>query len=161
MNSTRLLRMCEKDFATVAAYFQYGLEAGIFDEEQARDWALEIVGKLDHPPLDIIEVLSSRNLAGLLDALKEVSGERDIKLAGRWLLHTLLQRAVRDNRVDRVITRQALQVVRSTEQDEDIQFAFDGLDDSFNLAELGTYGTLEDCRGELLALLEMWGKPLR
>jgi hypothetical protein len=97
----------------------------------------------------------------LLAALKEVSGERDINLAGRWLLHTLLQRATRDNNVDRVITRQALQVARSTEQDEDIQFAFDRLDDSFNLAESGTYGTLEDCRGELLALLEMWGKPLR
>lgn len=161
MISTRLSSKCEKDFATVAAYFQYGLEAGILDEQQARDWALKIVDKLDHPPLEIIEVLSSRNLVGLFDALKEVSGKRDIKLAGRWLLHTLFQRAAGDNSADKVITRQALQVARSTEQDEDIQFAFDGLDDRFNLAESGTYGALEDCRSELLALLETWGMVFR
>lgn len=157
MNFTRLSTSCEKDFATVAAYFQYGVEAGIFDEQQARDWALEIVDKLDHPPLDIIEVLSSRNLIGLLAALRQVGGERDIKLAGRWLYHTLFQRAAGNDNVDREITRQALQIAQSTEQGENIQFAFDSLDDCFSLAESGTYGTLADCRGQLLSLLETRG----
>lgn len=50
-----------------------------------------------------------------------------------------------------------LQIAQSTGLDEEIRFAFDGIDDSFALAQSGTYGTFEDCKSELLTALLRWG----
>jgi hypothetical protein len=145
--------MEESDFATTAAYFQYGLEAGILDAEQARDWALAIVEVQRTPPLEVVEILASRTHLDLAEALKAVPGIRDVQLAGRWLLHTLNRRLATDSDVARTVIRQALQVARSTGLDEDTQFAFDSIDDLFGLALSDTFGTVEGCRTELLAVL--------
>ncbi len=52
------------------------------------------------------------------------------------------------------------EAARSTMPDTDAQFAFDGIDDCFVLAESGTYGKAEDCHKELFTLLETWKSGL-
>lgn len=147
------------DYSTTAAYFHYGLEAGVFDADEVRAWALAIVEARRTPPPEVVEVLASRTFLNLVEALKVVPGERDVRLAGRWLLNTLNRRLATDKSLVGVVTRQALQVAQSTGLEESIQFAFDGIADLFGLAQSGTYGTVENCHAELLTVLSSSEAP--
>ncbi|SEK42067.1 hypothetical protein SAMN05518845_101284 [Variovorax sp. YR750] len=75
--------MNESNFATAALYFRFGMEAGILTDAQARDWALKIVDAFDTPPVEIVEVLTSRSTSHLHQCLKEIPGEGNLELAGR------------------------------------------------------------------------------
>lgn len=135
--------------ATVAAYYLYGLEAGIVTLQQAKDWAFSIVESMDSPPADVIDVALSRGLPEINEKLNAVTGERDVQLAGKWLLNAL-NREFSSNplNVER-ITKQAMQVTRSTALGDDEYYVFDSIDDSLALIQSGTYGSLEGCRSEL------------
>lgn len=39
----------DKSLATMAQYFRIGIEAGICQDDQARDWAFAMISKLDEP----------------------------------------------------------------------------------------------------------------
>ena len=135
--------------ATVAAYYLYGLEAGIVTLQQAKDWAFSIVESMDSPPADVIDVALSRGLPEINEKLNAVTGERDVQLAGKWLLNAL-NREFSSNplNVER-ITKQAMQVIRSTALGDDEYYVFDSIDNSLALIQSGTYGSLEGCRSEL------------
>lgn len=135
--------------STIAAYYLYGLEVGIVTLQQAKDWAFSIVESMDNPPADIIDVALSSGLSEINEKLNAVAGERDVQLAGKWLLNTL-SREFSSNpfNVER-ITKQAMQVTRSTALGDDEYYVFDHIDDALSLAQSGTYGSVEGCRSEL------------
>lgn len=148
--------MNEPNFATAALYFRFGIEAGILTEAQARHWAFAVVDALDTPPVDIVEVLASRGSSQLHQCLKEVAGDEDPELAGRWLLWDLSRQLAASSapEVHRNVARRAYQVSQSTRLDEDLQFTFNRLDDAINLFEMGYGGTSDGGRFELSDVLE-------
>lgn len=135
--------------STIAAYYLYGLEVGIVTLQQAKDWAFSVVESTDSPPADVIDVALSSGLPEINEKLSAVAGERDVQLAGKWLLNAL-SREFSSNplNVER-ITKQAMQVTRSTALGDDEYYVFDHIDDALSLAQSGTYGSVEGCRSEL------------
>lgn len=148
--------MNESNLATAALYFRFGLEAGILTDAQARDWALKIVDAFDTPPVEIVEVLTSRGTSHLHQCLKEVLGDGNLKLAGRWLLWDLSCELAGSTMLEAhgTVARRAFQVAQSTALDEDLQFTFNRLEDSINLLEMGYGGSPNEERRELSDVLQ-------
>ncbi len=135
--------------ATVAAYFLYGAEAGMIEEEEIKEWAYSVVESREFPPVEIIELATSHGREQLFENLKAVHGEPDIQLAGRWLLGALRAELSKDPSRLQAITRKAIQVARSTKQPEEVYYRLDGIDDELFLALNNTYGRVEQCRTDL------------
>jgi hypothetical protein len=132
--------------ATVASYFLFGLEAGIFEEDCAKDWAFNIIALSENPTIDIIEVATANRRAEVFEALNRVAGKRDNMLAGQWLLHDLHTRGEANlASVDHLI-RQAMHISRACGLPDDVYYSFDSIDDELFLAKNGAYGTVEQCR---------------
>ena len=57
--------MLHRDFppgvttATICAYFQVGIEAGLVPYENSKDWAFSVIEQLDAPPIEIIEIATA------------------------------------------------------------------------------------------------------
>lgn len=150
--------MNEPNFATAALYFRFGMEAGILTDTQARDWALKIVDAFDTPPVEIVEVLASRGSSHLHQCLKEVAGDGNLELAGRWLLWDLSRELVASTAPEAhsTVARRAFQVAQSTALDEDLQFNFNRFDDAIDLFEMGYGGSPDGGRCELSDVLEQF-----
>jgi hypothetical protein len=143
--------------ATVAFYFLIGLEAGIFKDDCAKEWAFNIVGLSDNPPIDIIEVATANLREDVFANLNNVAGERDTRLAGSWLLAYLHDYIQSHPNSTRRVVQKAMQVSRSTSLPDDVYYAFDLIDDELSLAENGTFGTVEQSRAELVSALAEFG----
>jgi hypothetical protein len=142
--------------ATNAAYFLYGLGAGMFSADDVKSWAFAVIEEQKKPPVEIIEIAMSARREVLFESLKAVPGERDIQKAGRWLL-SLLRKELQSNPSSlKTVARKAMQVARSTSQPEDVYYLFDGIDDEIFLAENNTYGSLKHCRSDLDAALAQY-----
>jgi hypothetical protein len=136
--------------ATIAEYFRLGLQVGLLLPEHASAWATSVLAALDSPPYEIIEVSWSKGLASTLDALSAVPGERDKSLAGRWLLG-LLRESIPDSEEGlQLAARRAMQIARDAELGDETYYRFDMVDDELSLARNKIYGTVEQCRIELL-----------
>ena len=140
--------------ATRAEYYRIGLETGLIAQDEVRDWATGVIERLTEPPAEIIEVSWSRTQHSLEENLRSVSGARDQRQAGEWLLGLLREKHF-DSKVDLTwCARKAMHVARAAEMNESVYYEFDGLEDEIFLARNNPGGDLEACRhfmGEALA----------
>jgi hypothetical protein len=113
---------------------------------------------METPPYELIEVSWSKGLASTMEALSSVQGERDRHLAGTWLLGLLRQSLPDSDAELHLAARRAMQVARSTELGDETYYRFDMIDDELSLARTKVYGTVEQCRENLLD--ELVGYPL-
>ncbi|MGD9584321.1 MAG: hypothetical protein AB7V26_11740 [Lysobacterales bacterium] len=72
--------------STVAAYYLYGVEAGLFPHDCAKDWAYGIVAKLEKPPIEIIGVATANRRDEAMCSLSAAAEGADLPLAGAKLL---------------------------------------------------------------------------
>ncbi len=133
--------------ATYAQFFRIGLETGICTADEAREWALSVIEKMDSPPGEIIEVSWRKPLEHLIADLNSVEGDPDLESASRWLLQRLLESLPASNGTLHRAVRQAMQVARSIDA-MDLYYDFDRIDDGLQLAVTGVYGTVDTCREE-------------
>src|SRR5687767_9384715 len=100
--------------ATIAAYFEHGIRAGIFDSNCAEDWAFSVVELQEQPPIEVIEIATAKGVADVLVALNNVPGERNIQLAGHWLLGHLRKQSDDSIQSLRQTIQQAMRISHST-----------------------------------------------
>lgn len=137
-------------FATIAEYFRIGLTAGLLLPEEAANWAISEIARLDAPPYELIEVSYAKAPLDAIAALALVQGERDRQVAGGWAL-ARLRESLRDPDFDvRSAAHQAMRIVRAADFGDDIYDRFDMIEDEVSLALTGACGTREDCRTHLL-----------
>lgn len=139
--------------ATIAEYFRIGLEVGLLSPEKASAWATSEVARMEDPPYELIDVSWSKGLASTLVALSSVQGERDKHLAGSWLLGQLRESLPHSDADLHLVARQAMQVARAAELGDETYYRFDMVDDELSLARTKVYGTVEECRVNLLSEL--------
>jgi hypothetical protein len=142
------------DHATAADYLRIGIELGLVEPQQARDWADAIIRESEAPPAEIIEVSWSHDVGALIRSLFTAPGEGNRALAGRWLLHdlaTVLGEGDDDGLVE--VVRGCLAVCVASGLDEDTWHRFDAVDDELSLARQGVFGSVEACREALVSLL--------
>lgn len=145
--------------ATVAEYFRIGLTAGLLLPEDAANWAISEIARLDAPPYELIEVSYAETPLDAIAALASVQGDRDRQMAGAWAL-ARLRESLRGPDFDvRSAAHQAMRIVRAADFRDDIYYRFDTIEDEVSLALTGTYGTLEDCRAHLLNELARYPLP--
>jgi hypothetical protein len=139
--------------ATVAEYFRIGMQIGLLLPEQAVAWADAEIAGAEDPPEGMIDVAWSKGLASTIEALGAVPGERNRQLAGCWLLG-LMRGAVPESSEGLHLTAQrAMQIARHAELGDETYYRFDAIDDELSLARSKIYGTVEECRSNLVAEL--------
>jgi len=148
----------EPSLASFAQYFRIGLERGLCEPEEARDWAISVIDRMDEPPGEIIEVSWRKPLAQLISDLDEVKGEPDMGLVCSWLLGRIaLSLESTNDHLDGAV-RQARGIAHAV-RDSDLYYIFDAIDDELQLAATGTYGTIAACREEFDEALREHGAP--
>jgi hypothetical protein len=131
--------------ATIAQYFRVGLEVGYCRDDEVRDWAFLLIGVLDDPPAEIIELSWHYPRPRLLENLNAVKGNADLQAVGQWLLAAIGVSIAPDGNLHRYL-RQAFYVVRATKLlPEEVSYRLDDLADDLQLAELGLGGDLAVC----------------
>lgn len=142
--------------ACFAQYFRIGLEVGICEPEEARDWAISVIDQMEEPPGEIIEVSWRKPLAQLISDLNDVKGEAEIDLVCSWLLGRLSLTLKSTNvSLDRAV-RQAMGIA-SAAGASDLYYIFDAIEDELHLAETQTYGTVAVCREDFDTALKEHG----
>lgn len=146
-----------RDHAIEADYYLYGIELGIFSFEKAIEWADSIIKLEAEPDVEIIDIALSapRGRNGVMDALKEVKGDREPQMAGRMLLRDL-KSLLQNGAHLKAISSKALNVSWVTQMPEEIRWKLDHIDDDISLAEQGIYSDIEQCRIELKEMLELY-----
>lgn len=144
--------------ASCAQYFRIGLQVGLCEPEEARDWATSVIDLMDEPPGEIIEVSWRKPLAQLISDLNEVKGEPEMNLVCRWLLGRLSQTLGPTGDSFDLAVRQARGIAHEA-GDSDLYYVFDVIEDELRLAETQTYGTVAACRGEFDKALNEHGTP--
>lgn len=142
--------------ASFAQYFRIGLEAGICEPEQARDWAIAVIDQMEEPPGEIIEVSWHKPTAQLISDLNEIKGEPDVDLVRKWLLGALSEAMDAASASLGQTVRQAIMVARVLGP-TDLYSELDTIEDELQLAHAGTYGTVDACRRELKNVLDESG----
>ena len=104
----------------------------------------------------MLEVAWAKGLMSTVYALEDVPGARDQRVAGEGLLGLLgqLVASISESAL-RVLARQAMQIAQEAALGDDVYYEFDRIEDdlALTLPEAGAYGTVEECRAELLAAL--------
>ena len=129
----------------------------MFEDNCAKDWAYKIIELSEDPPIDIIEIATANRREEVFEVLALVVGERDNKLAGKWLLSNLHDYIQAHPASLKRVIKQAMQVSRSCELPDNVYYAFDIIDDELFLAENDSYGTVDQCRLELISALAEFG----
>lgn len=144
--------------ASFAQYFRIGLEVGLCEPEEAKEWAISVIDRMDEPPAEIIEVSWRKPLAHVISDLNEVQGEPEMALVCRWLLGRIsLTLDSTNDSLGRAV-RQAMGIARAV-GDSDLYYAFDVIEDELHLAENQTFGTVVACREDLDKALNEHGMP--
>ncbi len=145
--------------ATVAEYFRLGIQFGVVKPELAITWAEAAIACNADCPLEMIDVAWSKGLLSTMDALQTIPGDRNKALAGHWLLgtlrHTLSPNA---NEISLPIQR-AKCIAQAAEFGDEVFAQFDQLEDIFELAQRRIYGSVEQCRDDLLDALADYPAP--
>lgn len=145
--------MSSASFATVAEYFRLGLQVGLLAPNQAVEWADAEIAAAEVVPEELIEVAWAKGLASTLDALAAVPGERDRQLAGHWLLGLLGTAIPESGDGLQLAAQSAMHIARYAELGDDTYYRFDMIDDELSLARTKVYGTVEECRSNLITEL--------
>jgi len=144
--------------ASIARYFRIGVELGLCDPDEAREWAISVIDQSDAPPGEIIEVSWRKPRAQLIADLGAIEGEPEMDLVRGWLLGRLaLTLGDTDDGLGRAV-KQAMQIARATGH-ADLYAGFDVIDDELQLAQSGTYGSVAACRDDFDAALRAYGVP--
>jgi hypothetical protein len=149
----------QSSHATRAEYYRIGLETGLTAQDEIRDWAMAVIERLPEPPAEIIEVSWSRTQQSVEENLRTVSGDRDRKLAGEWLLALLRDKHFNAAGDLTWCARKAMQIARAADLDEGIYYEFDGLEDEIFLAKNNPGGDLAACRNHMEVALAQYASP--
>lgn len=145
--------MSTGSYATIAEYFRLGLQLGLLLPDQAVAWADAEIAAAEVAPEELIEVAWAKGLACTVDALAAVPGERNKQLAGRWLLGLLGQSIPESSERLQLAARCAMHIARYAELGDATYYRFDMIDDELSLARTKAYGTVDECRSNLVAEL--------
>lgn len=144
--------------ASFAQYFRIGLEVGLCEPEEAREWAISVIDRMDEPPGEIIEVSWRKPLAQAISDLNEVRGEPEMALVCRWLLGRISLTLESTDDFLRRAVRQAMMIAGAV-GDSDLYDVFDVIEDQLYLAEDQTFGTVAACREDFDNALHEHGTP--
>ena len=145
---------------TIAAYYLYGMESGLFALDSAKEWAYQVIESRSNPAIEIIEVATALHRQDVFSCLAAVSGPANHSIAGYWLLHQLHEKLQAGDVTVRFAVQAALQIARTTELPERVYYDFDGLEDELSLAEQGAFGTISEATDSVLASLLEYGQAI-
>lgn len=150
------------DHGIKADYFLYGIELGILSFDQAITWAEKVIELEDAPSGEVIDLALSRPRGrnGVIEALKEIQGERNPQFAGAMLLSDLATKLELGESIKSIASK-ALSVAWATQLPEAARQHFDHIDDEISLAEQGIYGDLAQCKVELINSLNKYGQDAK
>jgi hypothetical protein len=149
----------EASLATMAQYFRIGIEAGLCEEDEAREWAFAMIGKLDDPPGELIEVSWRKPRSQLLDDLNSVPGEPDFPRIGGGLFAVLRNAGPPAVPQLRASLRQAFYIVAAARLSQEIYYELDWIDDEIALTADGVLDSMQQCVNDFSEFLKRRSTP--
>ena len=144
----------ETSFATVAEYFQFGISMGIIKCTEVSDWATALIGRLEQPPYEVIQVAWSKDAPDVWDGLSAITGKRDKVLAAHWAMATLARHDVSTEHSLRSVVDLALQMLCAADMYlSDNYEALSQIEHNLELSEFGMYNDIDACRDALRVVL--------
>lgn len=145
------------DDATAAAYHYFGLRIRVLTADTVKDWAYDIIGERDTPPIPIIEIATAPHQAALFEALRIAASGGDAVIATRLLLGHLHQELSADRISTASTVTAALTLRRRNPSLEEESFDFLALDEDIYLSEDATEGFHGDLKAQALSYLATHG----
>ncbi len=142
-----------------------GFELGLYSRDDVAEWVTEAVERVDMLPGPLLELttLKGKHDVGIVKLLYQLGSARSPAEQARDRFAVLRELLITD-RVDlsdavKQMNRIALEDL-SPDVDGHEYFACLGLDDQYDLANGGVYGTIDDVRQQVLEFLERYANRL-
>lgn len=142
-----------------AVALQVGLLGGYVQPTEVVTWADQVIAAGDVPGPDLIEISLGAGLPveELAQALKAIPGEVGPTRLAQTILRHMAAALRRDPTTSRSIARCLYQMwLDDLTPSPEAKDQMSRLDDAFDLAESGTWGTLTEVRAELAEFLSVW-----
>jgi hypothetical protein len=155
---SRLNTTNPKDFIELLEVFSIALTNGLMDKNDVIKWADNIIINDNEPDFFIIELslCGHKNLNDIISLLNEFIGPEKPQVSSRVILGFVHRQYL----VGKITLRKVVGVVDSIVwktdlTDEEKSFMY-GLDDNYNCAEEGIYGSVEVVEKETIRFLEIY-----
>ncbi len=146
------------DFKELFQVFYLALSNGLISKKEAIDWADNIIKNDDEPEYFIIELSLSghKSINEVLSLISDYCGPEKSNIAGRVILGILYAQYITEQiSLKKLAIQISRQVWKPMFTDIEKSFMY-GLDDCYDLAINGTYGTIEDFRKNTVRFIEIF-----
>jgi hypothetical protein len=147
-----------KDFLELLEVFSIALTNGLLDRDEVIKWADSIITKDSEPDFFIIELslCGHKSLNDIISILNECIGQEKTQVSGRVILGFMYQQYIAGKITLRKVVGAMNWIVWEADlTDEEKSFLY-GLEDNYECAEGGIYGTIEKVEKETLRFLEIY-----
>lgn len=135
------------------------LEIGFASIEDVIDWADAKIVALDQPPYELIEVSCAGRQAvpDVAHALRAIAGTPDVAAASKIVIARMAAALDRGSTTAEKVARALYRMSLNGHVPEaSAEGAMVGLDDAFDLAHGGTYGSIEDAESDVRSFLSRY-----
>jgi hypothetical protein len=147
-----------KDFIELLEVFHIALSNGLIDKKEIIKWADQIITQDIEPDYFIIELslCGQKTTNDIISLLSEYIGEEKPKTSGRVILGFLYRKYLAKQTTLKSVVSTIYWITWKTElPDEEKSFMY-GLDDAYDCATEGIYGTIQAVENETLRFLEIY-----
>ncbi len=147
-----------RDFIELLEVFSIALTKGLLDKEEVIKWADNIITQDDKPDYFIIELslCGHKSINDIISLINEYVGQDKPKISGRIFLGLLYSAYLTGHvKLDKV-TRAIYWIVWEDRLTEDEKSLIYGIDEDYDCAIGGIYGSVEIVEKEVLRFLEIY-----
>jgi hypothetical protein len=147
-----------KDFIELLEVFSIALTNGLLDKKEVIKWADNIITNDNEPDYFIIELslCGHKNINDIVSHLNEYIGQEKPQVSGRVILGFMHRQYLAGKITLRKVVGTINWIVWQADLTEDEKSFMYGLDEDYDCAEEGIYGTVEAVKKETLRFLDIY-----
>jgi len=147
-----------KDYIELLEVFRIALTNGLLDKNEIIKWADNIITSNNEPDYFIIELslCGHKSANDIVSLLNEYIGQCKPQISSRVILGFLYGQYIAGQLALRKVVGSIDWIIWQTDLTEDEKSFMYGLDDNYNCAEEGIYGTVEAVESQTLRFLEIY-----
>ena len=147
-----------RDYIELLEVFHIGLANGLLDKQEVIRWADNIIQQDDQPVINVIELslCGHKSVNDVVSLLSEIVGDPRPQISGRVILGLLYNNYKNGKITLEKVARSMSWIIWQGElTDEEKSFMY-GIDDMYDLAVSGTFGTVESFEMDTLRFIEIY-----
>lgn len=158
MNMTIVQTTNIKEYIELIEAFHIGLSNGLLDKQEVVKWADKIIEQDDEPDINVIELslCGHQSVNDIVSLLNEIVGYPRPPISGRVILGLLYNNYKNGKVTLEKVAGSMNWIIWQSELTDDEKSFMHGIDDMYDLAVSGTFGTVEDFEMDTLRFIEIY-----